>query len=205
MYRNLYHHAVLLSAAILVIAADGQSASAGSLNDALQTVTEQVKTYLDEKGENAISIGTFSGPKTGTGRAIETDLSEALTKAGIEVVDELDAGLDADRIGEPVLGDLRHVRREVWRELIRPGEVFVAVQGVVNVDRDDVAIDRRRLERVDVRRHAVLGMPIDRESRGRILAAAASTDAKHRSDHQPCPYPALRHLSLRKLAPAPGR
>ncbi|MFG0296268.1 MAG: hypothetical protein ACF8PG_10210 [Maioricimonas sp. JB045] len=91
MYRNLYHHAVLLSAAILVIAADGQSASAGSLNDALQTVTEQVKTYLDEKGENAISIGTFSGPKTGTGRAIETDLSEALTKAGIEVVDELDA------------------------------------------------------------------------------------------------------------------
>ncbi|MFG0333367.1 MAG: hypothetical protein ACF8TS_08405 [Maioricimonas sp. JB049] len=91
MSRNLFRSLTLLPALLLLGGLDAPSAFASSLDEAVNTVTQNVKRYLDDKGENAIAVGTISGPNTGTGRLIETRLAASLKQAGIDVVDELTA------------------------------------------------------------------------------------------------------------------
>ncbi|QDU37163.1 hypothetical protein Mal4_14720 [Maioricimonas rarisocia] len=91
MSRNLFRSLTLLPALLLLGGFDTPSAFGSSLDEAVNTVTQNVKRYLDDKGENAIAVGTISGPKTGTGRLIETKLAASLKEAGIEIVDELTA------------------------------------------------------------------------------------------------------------------
>lgn len=89
MYRPFTFFAVLLLAVMLQIS--GQTAYAGSQDEAVQAIADQVKQYLASKGENAIAIGSFNGPRTGTGRALETRLAEILKADGISIVDQIDA------------------------------------------------------------------------------------------------------------------
>lgn len=67
-------------------------ADASSLEDSLDTLAKEVIQYLTEKGIAKISVETFDGPRSGTGRLIANKLIEKLkANPGIAVVDGIDA------------------------------------------------------------------------------------------------------------------
>jgi len=91
MSRKLLHTLTLLPALLILAGLNTSRACANTLDEAVESVSESVRRYLAERGEDGIAIGPISGPKTGTGRLIETRLTEALKDKGIKILDEFDA------------------------------------------------------------------------------------------------------------------
>lgn len=66
--------------------------SAADLNEVLDTLTKQIKLYLQERNESNIAIGKIlAGSRTSGGRLVETQLKEKLVAAGVKVTDPIDA------------------------------------------------------------------------------------------------------------------
>lgn len=64
-------------------------ASAGSLDEALNTLTAEIEKYLKDKNESQVGIGAFSVPAS-SGRLIDRELRKKLEDKQIKVLDEAD-------------------------------------------------------------------------------------------------------------------
>ncbi len=110
----------------------------------------------------------------------------ALTVWKRRIVDEVDARLDANRVDEPVFGDLGPFGRQVGLQLVRPREILVGEQRVVRVQHDEVRVDVRGLHRVQAGRRLVHRVPVDLHAgerrigrRGLFLPATAGRHCEY--------------------------
>lgn len=66
--------------------------SAADLNEVLDTLTKQIKLYLQDRNETNIAIGKIqAGSRTSGGRLVETQLKEKLEAVGVKITDPIDA------------------------------------------------------------------------------------------------------------------
>ncbi|MBX3438005.1 MAG: hypothetical protein KF861_10980, partial [Planctomycetaceae bacterium] len=74
----------MLSAVVLTLLAT--PAAARDLDDALDGIVSQVQSYLVNRGETSVTVGTFSGPPSSSaGIRIKAALTERLKKADVQI------------------------------------------------------------------------------------------------------------------------
>ena len=76
------------------------------------------------------------------------------------IVDKMSARLDTDGVNETVCRYLRQILGQVGCQLVRPRQIFVAVQRVVQVDHQHVGVNVRRLGRIETAGGAIHGMAV---------------------------------------------
>ncbi|MCA8998673.1 MAG: hypothetical protein KDA80_16860 [Planctomycetaceae bacterium] len=84
----------ILAIALLLLGI-GSTGRAADLKETLDILAEDVVAYMNENAKTKLSVDTFNGPRTGTGRTLSTGLIERLkTQGDLQVVDsEVDAQL----------------------------------------------------------------------------------------------------------------
>ena len=73
----------------------------------------------------------------------------------------MNPGFDSDRVNQAIRRYLGQAVRQVGLNLVGPGQVFITVQRIVQVDRQEIGIDIRRLGRVEAAGSAVHCMPVN--------------------------------------------
>jgi len=137
---NLSRTIVLASAALVALAVGPRLATAGELDNKLDSLARKVADFLEKKGQEKLAVGEITGPafpRSSSGPGVQQILIAALKTAKIQIVDKAELTLkgeyliieDDDRKDELIVRVLIQVRNKLAESLLQISEELTPKHG----------------------------------------------------------------------------